>query len=100
MRILFPIFLILLTIPVAAQVNATLQQNEIHGTWYHNSSSEAITLTLRPDGSGEIDSEVIKYKIEKDTIVITASENEEILVYKFMLQENLLTISGGDLEAP
>jgi hypothetical protein len=100
MRILYSVFLILLTIPLAAQVSATPQQNKIHGTWYHHSSNEEFTLILRPDGSGELDDEVIKYKIEKNTIVMTATENNEILVYKFTLHENSLTISGGDLETP
>jgi hypothetical protein len=100
MRILFSIFLILLTIPVAAQVSAAPQQNKIHGTWFHTGSDEDITLILRADGSGELDDEVIKYKIEKDKIVMTATENDEILVYKYSLQENSLTISGGDLDAP
>jgi hypothetical protein len=85
---------------LAAQVSAPPQQNKIHGTWYHNSSDDDITLILRTDGTGEIDDEVIKYKIEKDKIVMTATENDEILVYKYTLQENSLTISGGDLDAP
>ena len=92
--------LILFTIPVYAQIGAKTQQNTIHGTWYHNSSNEEITLILRTDGSGEIDDEVIKYKIEKDKIIMTATENDEVLVYKYSLQENSLTISGGDLDAP
>ena len=83
-----------------AQISAKTQENKIHGTWYHNSSDEEIRLILRTDGSGEIDDEVIKYKVENNTIIITSIENDEVLVYKYSLQENLLTISGGDLDAP
>jgi hypothetical protein len=57
-------------------------------------------LILRADGTGEIDNEIIKYKIEKGTIVMTATEDNEVLIYKYSIQENSLTISGGDLEAP
>jgi len=76
MRILFPIFLILFILPVVAHEGVTPQQNKIQGIWNTDSTGDRMILTLNEDGSGET------------------------IVYNFKLQDNSLTISGGDLDEP
>jgi len=100
MRILFPIFLILLTLPMAAQKGVPPQQNKIQGIWNTDSDGDRLTLKLNEDGSGEFDGEAIKYTIKDYKFIMTIVAEAQTIAYNFKLQENSLTISGGDLDEP
>ena len=98
MRILFPIFLILFSIPAVAEM--TTQQNKIQGTWQTDSDGDRKILKLNEDGSGEFDGETIKYTIKDSKFIMTIVAEAQTIAYNFKLQENSLTISGGDLDEP
>ena len=97
MRILFPILLILFTITMAAQ---STQQNKIQGIWQTNSVEEKMILKLNADGTGEFEGEAIKYLAKDNKFTMTIVAEEQTIVYNYKLQENSLTISGGDLDEP
>ena len=101
MRIPFVFFLALLTISVLAQTGATTQQQQdLLGTWKSASADDPMILTLKSDSTGELDGEAIKFNVKGDKFMITIVDEGETHTYRYKLQGNSLTISGGDLEAP
>lgn len=80
-----------------AQLGAKAQQN-IYGTWHNNDFGYQMTLILQSDGSGEFDGEVIRQRIQGNSLLIT--QEGTTTTYQFILTGNSLTVSGGDLDAP
>ena len=92
------IALILIGFSSLAQLGAKTQSAKIYGTWHNNTFGYQMTLILNADGSGEFDGEEIKFTIQSNSLSIT---QEGIKTnYTFNLQNNSLTISGGDLDQP
>ncbi|MBL7859135.1 MAG: hypothetical protein JNM57_15690 [Cyclobacteriaceae bacterium] len=92
------IVLTLISIAALAQLGAKTQGTKIYGTWQNNSFGYQMTLILNTDGSGEFDGEVIKFSTQANTLSITQSGTKTN--YSFNLQNNSLTVSGGDLDQP
>lgn len=83
--------------PLFAQLGAKTQQN-IYGVWQNNEFGYQMTLMLQADGSGEFDGETIKQRIQGNQFLIT--QGGTTTAYQFVLNGNILTVSGGDLDAP
>lgn len=81
-----------------AQIGTNVQQNKIHGTWKARLDGAEMILVLNADGSGSIDGDKIKYTIQDSKIIVTIISESETHSYDYTLQNNSLTISGGDLE--
>jgi hypothetical protein len=79
---------------------ANAQQASIHGVWTANDpdNGSLITVVLNKDGTGKLDNDAIRFTIDGNRIQVTL--NGEITTYNFKLQENTLTVSGGDLDEP
>ncbi len=90
------IWLLLISISAFPQIGAKVQQGRIDGFWQNNQFGYQMTLLLNPDGTGEFDGEIIKYKTQAGTLSIaigSATTN-----YNYRLQGNSLWLSGGDLD--
>ena len=74
------------------------QQNTIQGVWANNDFGFQMTLVLNQEGSGEFDGDEIRYTTNGDKLNITQSGITNN--YTFILQNNALTLSGGDLDKP
>jgi len=83
-----------------ASIGAKTQQSKIHGTWLNHSFGYQMMLVLRADGTGEFDGEPIRYTMKDNKFTLFIVADAQTLVYDYKLQENSLTISGGDLEGP
>jgi len=92
--------LILVSIPAFAQIEAKVQHPKIQGTWQADSNGDRMILKLNADGSGEFDGEAINYTTKDNKFTLTIVAESQTVVYNFKLQENSLTISGGDLDEP
>ena len=98
-RLLFLLSLIICDTSFS-QIGAKVQQGKIQGTWHNNSFGYQMTLILNADGTGEFDGDAIKYTAKDGKFTMIVVAEAETLIYKYTLQENSLTVSGGDLEAP
>ena len=81
---------------VEAQIGAKTQQHKIYGTWVNNNFGYQMTLMLNADGSGQFDGDVIKFSVQTNKLLI--KQEGVVTSYTFSLQENSLTVSGGDLD--
>lgn len=93
------IFILLFSTTVAAQIGAKVQQQtqaKISGLWQNSDMGFQMVLILKEDKTGEFDGEVIKYSVVGNKLSIAAAT--VTTVYNFVLQNNALTLSGGDIE--
>jgi hypothetical protein len=88
----------LLPLMVAAQIGSKTQPGKIYGIWQNAQFGYQMRLILNADGKGEFDGETISFISQgsKLTIVQGGMSTE----YMFLLSENSLTLSGGDLDEP
>jgi hypothetical protein len=91
-------FLILFLVPIAviAQIGAKTQQGKIFGIWQNAQFGYQMTLMLNADGSGEFDGEMIKFTYQGGKLSIV--QDGQATVYSYILQDNSLSLSGGDLD--
>jgi hypothetical protein len=82
---------------LTAQIGARIQQGKIYGVWQNSDAGFQMTLILNENGTGEFDGEEIKFSTQGDKLSLQQHGNTE--TYTFVLQGNLLKISGGDLDA-
>ncbi len=94
--ILILLSVLLLPFAVAGQIGAKVQQGKIHGVWQNSQFGYQMTLMLNADGSGEFDGEIIKFTHQGDKLSIM--QRGQTTIYSYALQENTLTLSGGDLD--
>jgi len=94
----FLLYIFLLPLIVSAQIGAKSQQGKIYGIWQNSQFGYQMTLMLNEDGSGEFDGETIRftYQATKLSLVLEG----QTTIYSCTLQENSLTLSGGDLDQP
>lgn len=81
-----------------AQIGAKTQQGKIHGTWHNNDFGYQMSLILNADGTGEFDGDLIRFAAQSGKLAIT--QEGATTTYGYTLQDNSLTLSGGDLEGP
>lgn len=98
MKKIVPILLFLIPGLLFAQIGAKVQQSKIYGTWTAQLTGVEMKLILNADGTGSLDGEKIKYTVQNSKINLTIISESETLTYDYVLQENSLTVSGGDLE--
>lgn len=96
-KFLFLIILSVLGIAAQAQIGAKVQQGaKIFGLWQNSQFGYQMTLMLNTDGSGEFDGEPIRFTTQANKLAIT--QTGATTTYIYTLQENSLTLSGGDLD--
>ena len=98
-RNIFRLFVILMVLNVAAhaQIGAKVQQGaKIFGLWQNSQFGYQMTLMLNADGNGEFDGEPIKFTTQGNKLSI--AQAGQTTAYTYTLQENSLTLSGGDLD--
>ncbi len=86
-------------ISLNAQIGTKAQASTgsgIHGVWLNNDFGYQMTLMLDPGGSGEFDGVMFDYKSEGNKITMT--QEGVSITYQYLLQNNTLTLSGGDIE--
>jgi len=86
-------------ITLNAQIGAKAQQSSatgLHGVWTNNDFGFQMTLMLDPGGTGEFDGVMFDYKSEGNKITMT--QEGASITYNYLLQNNTLTLSGGDIE--
>ncbi len=70
----------------------------IQGVWQNSEMGFQMVLMLNADGSGEFDGEAIKYTSDAKHLII--QQNGDSNTYAYVLHENSLQLSRGDLEGP
>ncbi|MBX2961576.1 MAG: hypothetical protein KF687_03635 [Cyclobacteriaceae bacterium] len=97
MKKIFTGALILCSFAVVGQIGSKAQQQSgIHGTWTNNQFGYQMTLKLNTDGSGEFDGEPMKYTVAGSKLTLNLSGVST--PYNYVLQDNALTLSGGDID--
>jgi hypothetical protein len=93
-------FFIFFALVAQAQIGAKIKQtqNSIVGIWQNSTLGFQMTLMLNNDNSGEFDGESITYSAIGNKLSIKSAS--ETTVYNYVLQNNTLTLSGGDLDKP
>jgi hypothetical protein len=82
---------------VIAQIGAKIQnQTKISGIWQNSKFGYQMVLMLNENNTGEFDGESITYTVSGSKLSITQSG--ATTPYNYTLQNNALTLSGGDLE--
>ena len=101
MKRLLALFPMLVWFTASAQIGqkiTTATGNGIEGTWSNTEFGFEMVLMLNKDGSGEFDGDIVKYKVSRNQLDLITEEGTT--TYQFILKENRLTLSGGDLEKP
>lgn len=78
---------------VAAQEPVTIM-----GHWQADTPEGPQVVVVRPDSTVSFGEETVRWRITADTVFILFGD--EWVGYNFLLQGDLLTLSGGDLEEP
>ena len=96
-KIILALYL-LFPLSILAQPSQKDQQSTIQGVWVTNDTGFQMTVSFNQDGTGKLDKDQIRYKIQGDKLDVTLYG--EITTYNYKLAGNTLTISGGDLDEP
>lgn len=85
---------------IFAQIGTKVQASKtsLAGNWSNNQFGFAMILQLNTDGSGTFDGEKITYT--NTATNLSVKQEGETTVYKYVLLNGKLTLSGGDLDAP
>jgi hypothetical protein len=94
---IFASFLIIFSNILLAQVGSKVQSSII-GNWVNSEFGFEMKLSLQANGSGSFDGEKMTYSIAGSNLTI--KESGITTTYKYQLNGNALTLSGGDLDAP
>jgi len=86
---------LLLFIP---NVFLSLNSQSVVGTWIFNRGNFPVTMILLENGTGEFQGMPIRYKTQNGKFTI--DDGFQPVVYDYKLDQNLLTVSGGDLQVP
>lgn len=81
-----------------AQIGGRIKGQGIAGTWVNNNFGFSMTLLLLDNGSGEFDGEAITYTATADRLELKSAAGTT--AYQYALANGVLTLSGGDLDAP
>lgn len=93
----FILCFLLISLSTTAQIGAKVQpQTKITGIWQNATFGYQMVLILNEDNTGEFDGESITYAAGGNKLSITQSG--VTTPYAYTLQNNALTLSGGDLE--
>ena len=79
-------------------VLCTVNSQSVAGTWIFTGGNFPLTMLLLDNGTGEFQGMPIRYKAQNGKLTI--DDGVQPVVYNFKLDQNLLTVSGGDLQAP
>lgn len=89
-----------LPILALAQIGQKVQSatNTLSGKWTNKSFGFDMILELKSDGSGTFDGEKITYT--STAAALNLKTGGETTSYQYKLNDNTLTLSGGDLDSP
>ena len=86
----------LLVFVVGLSSSAWAQQPSVVGSW--QSPEVGLKVTFNADGTGVLDGTPIKYTVRGAQLIV--DEAGAINTYSFKLEDNVLTVSGGNLGSP
>jgi hypothetical protein len=93
----FILSFLFISLTATAQIGAKAQRpNNLVGIWQNSTFGYQMVLMLNEDNTGEFDGESITYTASGNRLSITQSD--VTTPYNYTLQNNALTLSGGDLE--
>jgi hypothetical protein len=75
-----------------------LNSQSVAGTWMFTNGNFPVTMLLLNNGTGEFQGMPIRYKARDGKLTI--DDGIQPVVYDFKLDQNVLTVSGGDLQVP
>lgn len=91
--------IMLLVCVVALSRSVTGQQEpRLIGSWQASDGELVIRLVLNPDGTGTLDETPIKYEVKGTQLIV--NETGTINTYSFKLNDDVMIVSGGDLDSP
>ena len=88
--------LLALFLTLLAVSSAIAQERGIVGSW--QSPDVGLKVTLNADGTGVLDGTPIKYSVRGTQLIV--DEAGMVNTYSFKLEDNVLTVSGGNLATP
>jgi hypothetical protein len=102
MKAIMLLFFVCAGLVAPAQIGSKIQQQQskIAGIWQNNQFGYQMILMLNPDGKGEFDGEAVRYTAKDGKLSLTITAQNQTTVYSYVLNANMLTVSGGDLEQP
>ncbi len=74
----------------------TVSSQSIAGTWTFSNGNFPITMLLLDNGTGEFQGMPVRYKAQNGKLTI--DDGVQPVVYNFKINQNSLTLSGGDLQ--
>ena len=77
-----------------------IERGELAGTWEHYDAAagETYRFTLNADGTGTVDGEPVTFTVRGSKVRVKTAD--DVLEYTVSLKGNVLTVSGGDFDAP
>jgi hypothetical protein len=95
----FTVLISIALTPATAQIATSKHNGVITGTWISKDSTNNMMLMLDSHGSGQLNGRAIKFVTHRhDKLHIT--EASVTTIYTYSLTDDLLTLSGGDLQTP
>ena len=88
--------LLALFLTLLAVSSASAQERGIVGSW--QSPEVGLKVTFNADGTGVLDGAPIKYTVRGAQLIV--DEAGKVNSYSFRIDEDALTVSGGNLESP
>jgi len=92
----FSRWLTLLLVLIPGALVTAQQQAKLAGTWQWSEGDVTLTLKLNADGTGALNSDIFKYTVRDNRLVVEDSSGETT-VYTFSQEGNSLTVAGGAL---
>lgn len=91
---------LLFAVVLSALTLATASANPLVGTWVHDNpaAAERIVCVFRPDGTGSIDDDTIRYQLSPDLSTLRVTLDGEVITYTVRIDGDTLTARGGDFE--
>lgn len=98
-NLLFTAFCLFLSTMASAQIGKQINSGKtgIAGTWINSQFGYEMKLVLEPDSSGSFDDEKLRYSLSGNKLTIIS--NGESTAYQYVIENDALILSGGDLDA-
>lgn len=96
-RNIFRFWLVAFTILLSG-VGFGQENSVLTGTWKSGQFGDPLVMQFNADGTGTFDETNLQYRVDGKQLIIRIQKVETI--YMFVVSENQLVLSGGDLERP
>ncbi len=94
-------YLSIVALSLAAVQGTAVAQTQLpimDGTWETDTPDGRREIIIRPDSSASYGDETVRWRLEGDSLHLAFGD--EWIVYGYALDQNKLTLTGGDLEDP